>query len=173
MSWLTTHVISKGYLLWMASQGIIKSRYTQMTRNICHFVHHSGFTVIQRYILAAMSIIFRDHIQKTVKYYIDDISVKSYSKDNHLHDLKMVFDIMRADQLKMNPTKSFLGVQVASFFNSSLHPNEFILTPTKPRSFKVCSLWETLRSLEVYKTSLLTFEDSSQICHVTINQSHG
>ena len=28
----------------------------------------------------------------------------------HLHDLRMMFDLMRAHGLKMNPTKSFLGV---------------------------------------------------------------
>jgi len=57
-----------------------------------------------------MSIIFCDHQRKTVECYIDDITVKSCSKDNHLHDLRMVFDIIWAHQLKMNPTKLFLGV---------------------------------------------------------------
>ena len=42
--------------------------------------------------------------------YIDDIAVKSRTKGDHIADMKTVFDIMRAHQLKMNPTKSFLGV---------------------------------------------------------------
>ena len=45
-----------------------------------------------------------------MEYYVDDIAVKSSAKDNHIADLKTVFDIMRAHQLKMNPTKFFLGV---------------------------------------------------------------
>jgi len=48
----------------------------------------------------AMSMIFCDHLWKIVECYIDDIAVKSRSKDNHLHNLRMVFDIMRAHQLK-------------------------------------------------------------------------
>ena len=47
---------------------------------------------------------------------LDDIIVKSRDKGDHLADLKRVFDIMRAHQLKMNPTKSFLGVASDKFF---------------------------------------------------------
>ena len=56
-----------------------------------------------------MSTIFRD-LRKTVECYVDDIAMKSHDKSNHLDDLRMVSNIMRAHQLKMNPTKSFLGV---------------------------------------------------------------
>ena len=48
----------------------------------------------------AMSIIFRDHLQKTVEYYVDDIAVKSHDKNDHLRDLRTMFDIMRAYQLR-------------------------------------------------------------------------
>jgi len=58
----------------------------------------------------AMSTIFCDHLQKTVECYVDDIAVKSRDKNDHLRDLKIMFDIIRAHQLKMNSTKSFLGV---------------------------------------------------------------
>jgi len=54
----------------------------------------------------AISTIFR----KTVECYVDDIAVKSRHKNDHFHDLRTMFNIMRAHQLKMNPTKSFLGV---------------------------------------------------------------
>ena len=57
----------------------------------------------------AMSTIFCDHLQKTVECYVDDIAVKSRDKDDNLLDLRTMFDIMRAHQLKMNLTKSFLG----------------------------------------------------------------
>ena len=50
-----------------------------------------------------------------VECYVDDIAVKSHDKNDHLHGLKIVFDIMRAHQLKMNPTKSFLGVSSGKF----------------------------------------------------------
>ena len=58
----------------------------------------------------AMNAIFHEHICKTIECYVDDIVLKSRDKGDHLADLKRVFDIMRAHQLKMNLTKSFLGV---------------------------------------------------------------
>ena len=36
-------------------------------------------------------------------------------KGDHLADLMKIFDIMRAHQLKVNPTKSFLGVASGKF----------------------------------------------------------
>jgi len=61
----------------------------------------------------AMNTIIHEHICKTAECYIDNITVKSHDKGDHIADLKRVFNISRAHQLKMNPTKSFLGV--ASF----------------------------------------------------------
>jgi len=57
----------------------------------------------------AMNAIFHEHIRKTLECYVDDIAVKSRDKGDHLTDLKRAFDIMLAHQLKMNPTKFFLG----------------------------------------------------------------
>ena len=46
---------------------------------------------------------------------VDDIAVKSRTKGDHIADLRTVFKIMRTQQLKMNPTKSFLGVASGKF----------------------------------------------------------
>ena len=37
-----------------------------------------------------------------VECYVNDIAVKSRDKNDFLRDIKIVFDIMRAYQLKMN-----------------------------------------------------------------------
>jgi len=52
------------------------------------------------------------------RYYVDDITVKSRDKGNHIAGLRKVFDIMQAHQLKMNPTKSFLGHEEAVYYLS-------------------------------------------------------
>ena len=63
----------------------------------------------------AMNTIFYEQIRKIVECYVDDIAVKSHTKGDHITDLKTVFNIMRAHQLKMNPTKSFFGVASGKF----------------------------------------------------------
>ena len=42
-------------------------------------------------------------------------AIKSRDKNNHLHDLRTMFDLMRVHQLKMNLTKSFFRVSSGKF----------------------------------------------------------
>jgi len=48
----------------------------------------------------AMNTILHEHIRKTMECYVNDIAVKSRDKGDHLVDLKKVFDIMWAHQLR-------------------------------------------------------------------------
>ena len=43
---------------------------------------------------SVMNAIFHEHIRKIVECYVDDITMKSRVKGNHIADLKTVFDIM-------------------------------------------------------------------------------
>jgi len=82
----------------------------------------------------AWNAIFHEHIRKTVEYYVDDIAVKSRAKGDHIADLKTVFDIMRAHQLKINPTKSFLGVASGKFLRFIVISKGIRLDPEKVRA---------------------------------------
>jgi len=99
----------------------------------------------------AMNAIFHEHIRKIVECYVNDIAVKSCNKGDHLADLKRVFDIMWAHQLKMNPTKSFLGVPAKNFLDLSLHPKEFTWNWKRSAPSKKCNLREILRNSEAYR----------------------
>ena len=43
----------------------------------------------------AMQKIFDDMLHKNVKCYVDDLVVKSRKREDHLRDLRMVFDKLR------------------------------------------------------------------------------
>ena len=102
----------------MDSRDTIKSRCTLTMKSI-HFLGHTPLGVYCYTVMPfrlkktgatyqrAMNVIFHKHIRKTVECYVKDIAVKSRAKGDHIVDLKTVFDIMQAHQLKMNPTKSF------------------------------------------------------------------
>jgi len=79
----------------------------------------------------AVNAIFHKHIRKTVECYVDDIVVESRVKSDHIADLKTVFDIMRAHQLKMNPTKSFLEVASGTFLGFVVTSKGIYLDPEK------------------------------------------
>ena len=84
----------------------------------------------------AISTIFRDHLRKTVECYVDDIAIKSRNKNDHLRDLRTMFDIMRAHQLKMNPTKSFSGVSSGMFLEFIVTSKGIHLDPDKVKAIQ-------------------------------------
>jgi len=85
----------------------------------------------------AMNAIFHEHIRKIVECYVDDISVKSHAKGDHIADLKTISDIMRAHQLKMNPTKSFMLEASGKFIGFDITSKGIHLNPEK-----VCAVQE-------------------------------
>src|SRR4051812_34211183 len=78
-----------------------------------------------------MDKIFSKLTRKTVECYVNDIAVKSRHKGDHLRDLKEVFDLMRSHQLKINPTKSFLGVSSGKFLRFLVTSKGIHLDPDK------------------------------------------
>jgi len=83
-----------------------------------------------------MSTIFWDHLRRTVECYIDDIAIKGRDKNDHLRDLRITFDILRAHQLKMNPTKSFLGVSIGKFLRFIVTSKGIHLDPDKVKAIQ-------------------------------------
>src|SRR4051812_18964879 len=81
----------------------------------CYIVIPFGLKNVGATYQRAIDKIFSKLTRKTVECYVDDITIKSHSKGNHLRDLRKVFDLMRSHQIKMNPTKSFLGVSSGKF----------------------------------------------------------
>ena len=74
-----------------------------------------------------------------------NIAVKSRSKDNYLQDLRTIFNLIWAHQLKMNQTKSFLGVSSDKFLG-------FIVTSKgihfEPNKIKAIQDMQPLRNLK-------------------------
>src|SRR5438270_8193292 len=79
----------------------------------------------------AMDKVFCKLTRKTIECYVDDIAVKSRHKGDHLQDLKEVIDLMRSHQLKMNLTKSFLGVSNGKFLGFVVTSKRIRLDPEK------------------------------------------
>ncbi|XP_015072668.1 uncharacterized protein LOC107016840 [Solanum pennellii] len=63
----------------------------------------------------AMQNIFDDLLHKNVECYVDDLVVKSRKRGDHLKDLRMVFELLRRYQLRMNPLKCAFGVTSGKF----------------------------------------------------------
>ena len=119
----------------------------------------------------AMNAIFHEHICKTVKCYVDDIAVKSHAKGDHIADLKIIFDIMQAHQLKMNTTKSFLGVANDKFLGFVVTSKGIYLDPEEVRAVQEMQPLRNLRELRGLQGDLHISGGLSQISQDDANPS--
>jgi hypothetical protein len=57
-----------------------------------------------------MQHIFGDHIKRTVEAYVEDIVVKTRKADDLVNDLRIAFDCLWDNRVKLNPEKCVFGV---------------------------------------------------------------
>ena len=75
----------------------------------------------------AMDIAFKGLINKTVVVYLDDITVFSKKKSNHLHDLNQIFERCKRYGISLNPKKTSLLLIKESSWALSFPKTVFIL----------------------------------------------
>jgi hypothetical protein len=57
-----------------------------------------------------MQHVFGDHIGRTVEAYVDDIVIKTRKADDLVNNLRVAFDCLRANGVKLNPEKCVFRV---------------------------------------------------------------
>ena len=62
-----------------------------------------------------MTKIFRPLVGRTMEVYIDDIVVKSKTREDHAHHLQEVFHLLRRYDMKLNPSKCAFGMSAGKF----------------------------------------------------------
>jgi hypothetical protein len=60
-----------------------------------------------------MQHVFGDHIRRTVEAYIDDIVVNTRKADDLVNDLRVAFDCLRANGVKLNSKNVSSGCRAA------------------------------------------------------------
>ncbi|GKV35101.1 hypothetical protein SLEP1_g43414 [Rubroshorea leprosula] len=71
---------------------------------------------------------------KCVEVYVDDILVKRKSLDQHIEDLKQVFEVLKTHNMKLNPTKCTFGVKAGKFLGFMLTSRGIEVNPEKIRA---------------------------------------
>nr|ABA96125.1 retrotransposon protein, putative, unclassified [Oryza sativa Japonica Group] len=84
----------------------------------------------------AMNYIYHDLIGWLVEVYIDDVVVKSKEVDDHIADLRKVFERTRKYGLKMNPTKCAFGVSAGKFLGFLVHERGIEVTQRSVNAIK-------------------------------------
>ena len=81
----------------------------------CYKVMPFGLKNVGATYQRAMQKIFDNVLHKYVECYVDDLVVKTKRREDHLVDLRSVFNRLRKYQLKMNPRKCAFGVTSGKF----------------------------------------------------------
>lgn len=77
----------------------------------------------------------------------NDIAVKTRAKGDHLIDFKKVYNLVRLHQLRMNKSKSFLGISSGIFLRFIVTSNGILLDPEKTRAIQEMQPSRNLRKL--------------------------
>ncbi|CAL2271126.1 unnamed protein product [Prunus armeniaca] len=96
----------------------------------------------------AMQKIFGDMLHKNVKCYVDDLVIKSKRREDHLKDLRMVFNRLRKYQLKMNPLKCAFDVTSSKFLGFIVKHRGIEVDQTKNKAIRGMPEPRNLRELK-------------------------
>ena len=78
-----------------------------------------------------MSHIFEPLFGRTMEAYIDDMLVKSRSREDHLDQLRDAFQLMRVHCLRLNPEKCAFGVGSRNFLGFLISQREIEMAPSQ------------------------------------------
>uniref|UniRef100_A0A2N9G772 Integrase catalytic domain-containing protein n=1 Tax=Fagus sylvatica TaxID=28930 RepID=A0A2N9G772_FAGSY len=78
-----------------------------------------------------MTAMFHDMMHHEIEDYVDDIVVKSKTKEDHFSILKKVFERCRLYKLKMNPLKCAFGVSAGKFLGFLVHQRGIDVDPAR------------------------------------------
>ncbi|KAL0416819.1 UNVERIFIED_CONTAM: Retrovirus-related Pol polyprotein from transposon gypsy [Sesamum latifolium] len=91
---------------------------------------------------------FKDQIDAIMEVYVDDMLVKSRKEDDHLKDLRQVFEIMRVYGMKLNPNKCTLGVRGGKFLGYMVSERGIEVNPEKIEAIKRLQSPRTLKEVQ-------------------------
>eukprot|EP00253_Pinus_taeda_P022399 PITA_22399 len=79
----------------------------------------------------AMDIAFKGLINKTVAVYLDDITVFSKERSNHLHDLNQIFQRCKRYGISLNPKKSFFALDQGKLLGFIVSKDSIYIDPDR------------------------------------------
>ncbi|KAK5824409.1 hypothetical protein PVK06_019181 [Gossypium arboreum] len=93
----------------MAPENMEKTTFITMWGTFCYKVMPFGLKNAGATYQRAMVTLFHDMMHKEIEVYVDDMIAKSRGEEEHVVNLKKLFDRLRKFQLKLNPAKGTFG----------------------------------------------------------------
>ena len=95
----------------MAPKDMEKTTFITLWGTFCYQVMSFGLKNAGATYQKEMVTIFHDMMHKEIEVYVDEMIVKSKSEEEHLANLRKLFDRLRKFKLRMNPAKCTFDVK--------------------------------------------------------------
>ena len=99
----------------MAPEDIEKTTFITPWGTFCYKVMSFGLKNAGATYQRAMVTLFHDIIHKEIEVYVDDMIAKSRSEEEHLVNLRKLFERLRKFKLRLNPAKCTFGVRSGKY----------------------------------------------------------
>jgi ribonuclease HI len=107
--------------IFMSSKDAEKTAFRTPIGNFYYTVMPFGLKNAGATYQRTMTAMFHDMMHREIEDYVDDIVVKSKTREDHFGILKKVFERCRLYKLKMNPLKCAFGVSAGKFLGFLVH----------------------------------------------------
>jgi len=95
----------------MAVEDMEKTTFITLWGTFCYKVMPFGLKNAGATYQRAMVALFNDMMHKEIEVYVDDMIAKSESEEEHLVNLKRLFERLQKFKLRLNPAKCTFGVK--------------------------------------------------------------
>jgi hypothetical protein len=98
----------------------------------------------------AMDIAFKGLINRSVVVYLDDITVFSKKRANHLHDLKQIFERCKRYGISLNPKKSFFALNEGKLLGFIVSKDGIYIDPDRIKEISDIPLPHNKKSMQSF-----------------------
>nr|XP_027122183.1 uncharacterized protein LOC113739139 [Coffea arabica] len=120
----------------MAEEDREKTAFITPWGTFCYRVMPFGLKNVGATYQRTMTTLFHDMIHQEMEVYVDDIIIKSRKTEDHLIDLKKLFDRLRKYNLKLNPAKCALGAPAGKLLGFIVSKKSIEIDPTKIKAIR-------------------------------------
>ncbi|PKI59641.1 hypothetical protein CRG98_019978 [Punica granatum] len=120
----------------MAEEDKIKTTFTTMWGTFCYHVMPFGLKNAEVTYQRAMVTLFHDMMHKEVEVYVDDMIAKSKEGEDHLVNLKRLFDRLKEYKLRLNPAKCTFGARSGKLLGFVVSERGIEVDPDKVKAIK-------------------------------------
>ncbi|PKI45450.1 hypothetical protein CRG98_034157 [Punica granatum] len=134
----------------MAEEDKIKMTFITMWGTFCYKVMPFSLKNARATYQWAMVTLFHDMMHKEIEVYVDDMIAKSKEGEDHLVNLKRLFDGLRKYKLRLNPAKCTFGVKSGKLLGFVVSEKGIEVDPDKVKAIMELPPPSTVREVRSF-----------------------